>query len=113
MPTTTPGNPTPFVTSNEDLADRLAQQTALSARQAALPPALPSASSALALARGEPGALPVVVAHTALRAGIIGVGLYVSGQRQNLVRTAFVSSLAIEAFVLGWAMWKNSQAPVG
>jgi hypothetical protein len=95
--------------TDAQLSDMLATQTG---RSAALPPALPSASSALALARGEPGALPIVVAHTALRAGIIGIGLYVSGQRRRIVRTAVVSSVAIEAFVLCWAMWKNAQAPV-
>lgn len=100
-----------MATTDQQLSDMRAQQTSQSAQRAALPPALPSASSALALARGEPGALPVVVVHTALRAGIIGAGLYVSGQRRNIVRTALVSSMAIEAFVLCWAMWKNNQAP--
>lgn len=75
-----------------------------------LAPALPSASSALALMNGEPGALPLVVAHTALRAGIIGAGLYVAGHRCHLVRTAVVSSLAIEAFVLGWAAYQRGRA---
>lgn len=98
-------------TSDAQLNELLAQQTAKSSAAMTVP-ALPSASSALALARGEVGALPLVVCHTALRAGIIGAGLYVSGQRRNLVRTAMVSSLAIEAFVLCWAMWKNNQAPV-
>lgn len=87
----------------------LATQTAQSA---ALPPALPSASSALAFARGEPGALPLVVLHTLLRAGIIGAGLYVAGTRRNLARTAIVSSLAIETFVLCWAVHQNNRASV-
>lgn len=65
--------------------------------------ALPSATSALALIRGEPGALPRVVAHTTLRAGIIGLGLTISGQRRGIVRSAIVASLAIESFVLVWA----------
>jgi len=76
-----------------------------------LAPVLPSASSAMALINGEPGALPMVVAHTGMRAGIIGVGLVLSGQRQGVVRTALVSSLAIEAFVLGWAAWMKSREP--
>jgi hypothetical protein len=76
-----------------------------------LAPVLPSAASAMALVNGEPGALPTVVAHTAMRAGIISVGLLISGQRQNVVRTALVSSLAIEAFVLGWAHWMKSRVP--
>jgi hypothetical protein len=67
-------------------------------------PTLPSASSALALVNGTPGALPLVIMHTGLRAGIIATGLFVAGQRSHLIRTALVSSLAIEAFVLGWAV---------
>lgn len=77
----------------------------------ALVPVLPSASSAMALVNGVPGALPMVVAHTAMRAGIIGFGLVLSGQRQSVVRTAVVSSLAIEAFVLAWAGYMKSRAP--
>jgi len=76
----------------------------------AIAPALPSATSALALVNGEPGALPMVIAHTTLRATIIGFGLLVSGQRQGVVRNALVASLAIEAFVLGWAAWQKSRA---
>lgn len=74
-----------------------------------LAPALPSASSALALMNGEPGALPLVVAHTALRAGIIATGLFISGQRRGVMRNALVASCAIEAFVLGWAAYQRSQ----
>jgi len=79
----------------------------------AIAPALPSATSALALLNGEPGALPMVVAHTSLRAGIIAVGLLVAGQRRGVVKNALVASLAIEAFVLGWAAWQRSRtAPI-
>jgi len=78
----------------------------------AIAPALPSATSALALVNGEPGALPIVIAHTTLRAGIIAIGLLVSGQRGGaVVRNALVSSLAIEAFVLGWAAWQRARGP--
>lgn len=71
---------------------------------------LPSASSAWSLVNGEPGALPLVLVHTALRAGIISVGLLVAGQKQ-IAKNAIVSSLAIEAFVLGWAaIQKGKQA---
>lgn len=69
----------------------------------AIAPVLPSASSAMALVQGQPGALPLVIGHTVMRAGIISVGLLLSGQRHGVMRTALVSSLAIEAFVLGWA----------
>lgn len=76
----------------------------------AIAPALPSASSALALVNGEPGALPLVIAHTGLRAGIIAVGLTVSGQRSGVFKNALISSLAIETFVLLWAAYQKSQA---
>lgn len=76
-------------------------------------PVLPSASSAMALVQGEPGALPLVVGHTIMRAGIISVGLVLAGQRAGVMRTALVSSLAIEAFVLGWAAWLRSRAIAG
>ena|ERR1700682_2832344 len=97
--------------SDTQLSTMLATQTAESAAVRASP-TLPSAGSALAFVRGEPGALPVVALHTVLRAGIIGAGLYVAGTRRNIVRTAMVSSLAIEAFVLCWAVYQNNRAPV-
>lgn len=76
-----------------------------------LAPALPSASSALALMNGEPGALPLVLAHTALRAGIIATGLFIAGgiPPKQIAKTALVSSLAIEAFVLGWAAYQKGK----
>jgi hypothetical protein len=82
-----------------------------------LAPALPSASSALALMNGEPGALPLVVMHTVLRVGIIGTGLFVASHltdfklpARQVFKTALVSSLAIEAFVLGWAAYQKGKA---
>lgn len=75
-----------------------------------LAPILPSAASAMALVQGVPGALPMVIMHTTLRAGIIGVGLLISGQRSGVVRTALVSSCAIESFVLVWAAWLRARA---
>src|SRR4029077_4842677 len=69
----------------------------------ALAPALPSAQSALALMNGEPGALPLVLVHTGLRAGIIVTGLWTAGHLtdfrippRQILKTALVSSLAIE-----------------
>jgi hypothetical protein len=68
--------------------------------------ALPSGSSALALVGGDAGALPKVLLHTGLRAALVGVGLFAAGERAHVVRNAVAGSLAIEAFVLGWAAWK-------
>lgn len=65
--------------------------------------ALPSASSALAFVQGQPGAWLPVAMHTAGRAGLIGIGLVLAGQKQNIVRSAIMGSLAIETFVLLWA----------
>jgi hypothetical protein len=75
------------------------------------PPGLPSASSALQLAGGDFNALPLVALHTLLRAGIIETGLYLSGQRRRLFKTALVSSLAIEVFVLSWAIYQTHRKP--
>jgi hypothetical protein len=97
--------------SDAQLQTMLSQQTAESAATK-MTPTLPSAGSAMAFVRGEPGAFPVVALHTLLRAGIIGAGLYVAGTRRNIVRTSLVSSLAIEAFVLCWAVHQNNRAAV-
>lgn len=70
------------------------------------PAALPSGSSAAALLSGDMSALPLAVAHTVLRAGLVGAGLLVAGERTHVVRNAVAGSLAIEAFVLSWAAWK-------
>jgi hypothetical protein len=64
---------------------------------------LPSASSAAALVRGEPGALPLVLGHLALRTGLIATGMYVlGGEREHLLRNALAGACAVELFVLGW-----------
>jgi hypothetical protein len=68
--------------------------------------ALPSGSSAVAVVSGDWSALPLAVAHTVLRAGLVGAGLLVAGERTHVIRNAIAGSLAIEAFVLGWAAWK-------
>ena len=65
---------------------------------------LPSGTAAKALVRGEPGSLVPVVAYTLLRAGLIGAGLYAAGQREGLTKSAIAGSVAIELFVLGWAV---------
>lgn len=65
---------------------------------------LPSADAAKDLVRGVPGALPRVVGYTALRAGLIGAGLLVAGQRgRPVLRGAVFGALAVEVFVLLWA----------
>lgn len=58
---------------------------------------IPSGSSAQALARREPGALPRVVAHWAARSGIIALGMYASGARKEVVKQAAFGGAVIEA----------------
>lgn len=77
------------------------------------PAALPSGSSAAALLSGDMSALPLAVAHTVLRAGLVGAGLLVAGERTHVVRNAVAGSLAIETFVLGWAAWKLRRDKTG
>lgn len=68
---------------------------------------LPSAQSAAALVRGESGSFVRVVGHTLLRAGLIGVGLAIAGEREKLVRYSVAGALGIEAFVIGYAYWQR------
>jgi hypothetical protein len=74
---------------------------------------LPSASSALAFVQGQPGSFLPVVGHTLARAGLIGVGLALAGQKEHLVRSAIMGSLSIEAFVLFWANYQVNQMRQG
>jgi hypothetical protein len=69
---------------------------------------LPSGTSAKALVQGDMKALPEVVLHTALRAGLIGTGMYIAGARTDVVRNAVAGSLAIEAFVLLWMLREST-----
>lgn len=71
------------------------------------PIALPSSTSATAFVNGEPGGLLGVVGHTVLRAGLIGAGLAIAGQRKGLVKGALMGSVMIELFVLGYVASKR------
>jgi hypothetical protein len=61
---------------------------------------LPSVASAEDFWNGNPGGLMGVIVSTALRAGLVGVGLAIAGERKNLVKYSLAGALAIEAFVL-------------
>ena len=64
---------------------------------------LPSASAARAFVRGEASFMPVI-GTTVLRAMLIGVGMYVVGERRNIVRNAMAGATAIEVFVMLWTL---------
>jgi hypothetical protein len=63
---------------------------------------LPSANSALAFVRGEPGSTISIIKHTLGRSVLIGAGLAVAGEREHLVMKALTASMMIESFVLLW-----------
>ncbi|HEX7273136.1 MAG TPA: hypothetical protein VF420_13395 [Casimicrobiaceae bacterium] len=63
---------------------------------------LPSAEDAAAALRGEPGATGKVVRDVAVRGAIIGLGLALAGERENLVVKSLAASAVVELFVLGW-----------
>jgi hypothetical protein len=84
------------------------RRTALAALPTGSPP---STYAAYAAVTGEPGGWARVVGTTALRAGIIGAGLYVAGHRQGLVRSSLYASAAIEVAVLLYAFSVASKTP--
>lgn len=61
---------------------------------------LPSVVAAEKLFNGESWGILAVLASTIGRAGVVGAGLFLAGEREHLVRNAFAGALAIEAFVL-------------
>lgn len=72
---------------------------------------LPSGQAAFELVHGDLSALPRVLAHTALRATLIGVGAWLVGaDRRTLVRDAIAGSLGIDAFVIGWALLRKTES---
>jgi hypothetical protein len=70
---------------------------------------LPSVYAARHLVNGQPGALLEVVATTAGRSVLSGLGLYAVGLRgRTLVQGAVASATAIECFVLAW-VWREER----
>jgi hypothetical protein len=70
---------------------------------------VPSSEAAYRLVEGDVGALGAVAGTMVLRAGLVGAGLYVAGERdpKTLAKYAAAGSVAIEAFVLAWALYKT------
>lgn len=63
----------------------------------------PSTYAAYAAVTGEPGGWTRAAGTMLLRSSIIGAGLYLSGQRQRVLRSALFSSAAVEVAVLLYA----------
>lgn len=74
--------------------------------------ALPSGESAEQLVSGDISALPKVAFHTATRAGLIGLAMYVAGMHapKMLLRYSVAGALGIEAFVLLWALYEKNRS---
>lgn len=67
---------------------------------------LPSGKAWLSFVRdGNVAALGEALGHTALRATLIGAGLWVAGaRRETLVRDSVAGSLGVDAFILMWSL---------
>ncbi len=72
---------------------------------------LPSGESAEQLVAGDISALPKVAFHTATRAGLIGLAMYLAGMHapKLLLRYSVAGALGIEAFVLLWALYEKNK----
>lgn len=73
--------------------------------------ALPSGESATELVHGDAGALPKVIFHTTIRAGLIAIAMYAAGMRspKDLVKYSTAGAVGIEAFVLLWALYEKQK----
>ena len=73
--------------------------------------ALPSGQAAFDLLAGKWSAIGPVVGYTLARSVLVGLGMAVAGEREHIVRNAVAGALAIEGFVLVWALLKNGTTP--
>jgi hypothetical protein len=80
--------------------------------------ALPSGESATELVAGDAGALPKVVFHTTVRAGLIAVAMFAAAKIMHdtkmqapgpLLKYSAAGAVGIEAFVLLWALYEKNK----
>jgi hypothetical protein len=43
------------------------------------------------------------------RSALVGIGMYLAGERDHLVRNSLAGGAAIEAFVVAWIYWTTRQ----
>lgn len=67
-------------------------------------PGLPSGQHAESLVQGDWTVVGPMLGDLLVRAGIIGVGLYAAGQREQLVRSSLAGATAVELAVVGWTL---------
>ncbi len=71
---------------------------------------LPSSSAVADLLDRKPGAWQDVALSTGLRAGLIGIGLAVAGEREALIKKSLFAAVAIEAFVIWYVATHREKA---
>lgn len=73
--------------------------------------ALPSGESATDLVHGDASALPKVLFHSTVRAGLIALAMYAVGMHapKQLLKYSVAGSVGIEAFVLLWALYEKQK----
>jgi hypothetical protein len=71
---------------------------------------LPSSQAALDLVEGKPAAIVPVLGSMLGRAALIGAGLFVVGERRNLVKYSAAAAVAIELFVIGYVAANRRKA---
>lgn len=70
----------------------------------------PSAGSATRLVRGVPGSFAEAALHTMFRAVLVSTGCHLAGFRdRQLLRASVAGAIAIEAFLVGWAAYKEAE----
>lgn len=72
---------------------------------------LPSGDSACDLMSGNIDALPRVIFHTVGRSALIGIGIYLAGERDwtKIAKYGLGAALAIEVFALGWTASQQAE----
>jgi hypothetical protein len=74
-------------------------------------PTFPSVQAVYDLIDGKEGAALDVAKWTAVRAGLIGAGLFIGGERsfKGIVVKSLIASLVVEGFVIGYIQYKESK----
>ena len=74
-------------------------------------PTFPSVQAVYDLIDGKEGAALDVAKWTAVRAGLIGAGLFIGGERsfKGLVVKSLIASLVVEGFVIGYLQYTESR----
>lgn len=73
-------------------------------------PRLPSSDSAYLFCIGDPRAPWLMLRDWIGRSALVGVGMFLAGEREHLIRNSLAGGAAIEVFVVAWIAWSTRQA---